>query len=131
MAKAKERMFPQSKIPEGFRRLETGNFPPVHDFTKAAELQGTVNSIKTVEVKTGRKVDKTRIMYVADENGVLVSVWESAALEGLFDEAKPGDEVYIQYTGPIKIKGRKQPMKGFQTAIRPASGATVRKGRSK
>jgi hypothetical protein len=119
MAKAKERVFEKSAVPvpPGMRRIEGGNFPPVNDFEKNPVVQGIIHGIKTVAAKIGRKAQDTRIMTIADENGVLVSVWESAALEKLFDEAKPGMQVWIHYTGPISIKGRKQPMKGFECAL--------------
>lgn len=117
-AKSKERVFPKVNLPAGFRQVNSGNFPPNHDFKKNPILQGEVTEIKTVAVKIGRKPKDTRLMIIADENGVLTSVWESAALEGLFEEAKKGDEVYIQFTGMITIKGRQQPMKGFVAAVK-------------
>lgn len=128
--KAKERVFPKSAIPEGFRRVESGNFPPLHDFKKQAELIGECNAIKTIKTQKRGKVAETRIMYVADnDTGELVSVWESAALEGLFDEAQPGMQVWIKFTGLIKIKGRQMPMKGFESAVAGEPRATSKRSK--
>lgn len=118
MAKAKERVFPNVQLPSGFKQVSSGNFPPNHDFKKNPILQGEVQDIKTVAVKIGRKPKDTRLMIVSDDDGVLSSVWESAALEGLFEAAKKGDEIFIQFTGMIAIKGRQQPMKGFVAGIK-------------
>ena len=121
MGKAKEtKVFDKSKLPPpptGARRVAGGNFPPLHDFEKNPVLTGTVEDIKTIQVKIRRKVEDTRIMYVADDDGVVESVWESAALEALFNEVKKGSVVWIAYTGLIDIKGRPQPMKGFDAYI--------------
>lgn len=118
MAKAKERVFPKASMPKGFRQISGGNFPPVHDFKKVAILEGVVQEIKTIATKIGRKAQDTRLMVIADTDGVLTSVWESAALGGLFDEVKKGDTVHIQFTGMVEVKGREQKMKGFIAGIK-------------
>lgn len=131
MAKSKERVFPQAALPQGFRQVSSGNFPAVWNHKANPTLQGVVQEIKTVATKIGRKAQETRLMVIADSDGVLQSVWESAALTGLFDEAKKGDTVYIQFTGPIKIKGRTQPMKGFVAGIAGDTPVAPKKGKGK
>lgn len=131
MAKAKERLFESVKLPPGFRQVSSGNFPPIWNFKAQPVLQGTVHEIKTVATKIGRKAQDTRLMVIADADGVLTSVWESAALSGLFDEAQKGDKVHIQFTGMIKIKGRQQPMKGFTAGIAGDAPAASKPGKEK
>jgi hypothetical protein len=120
MGKAKAKVFDKGQIPPppaGARKIEGGNFPPLHDFEKNPVLTGTVTEVKTIQVKKRKKMEETRIMYVADDDGVVESVWESAALEKLFDEVKKGEKIWIAFTGMIQIKGRQQPMKGFDAYI--------------
>lgn len=118
MARKTERVFPKSEMPEGYRRT-AGNFPQIHDFKKEPILTGIVQEIKTVAMKMRGKASETRIMSVAQhETGEISAVWESAALQGLFDEAKKGDDVFIKFTGMIRVKGRAQPMKGFDAGIK-------------
>lgn len=107
-------------IPAGFKRVLTGNFPDVFDFRTTATLQGTVSEIKNVQTKRGKKMVESRIMYVADKDGALYGVWESAALAGLFNELgknPKGRKVWIHYKGEKKIKGQANPMHDFETAI--------------
>lgn len=103
-----------SRIPAGMRQVQTGGLPPFHDFSKHKELDGKVVTIRTFKNRWGRK---QRSMDVADENGVLCSVTESAALRGLFDQAKKGKRVVIRFLGAKKIKGRKNPMRQYECYI--------------
>jgi len=107
-------------VPSKYKLMGKGNFPPVWTPEKIGDfLEGIVQQVKAIPTKWKRKgkQDETRIMYVADDDGVLKSVWESAALSDLFDNAQAGDGVYIRYDGPIVIKGRKEPMKGYTTGL--------------
>jgi len=108
----------QQPLP-GFKRVSGGSFPPTLDFKVGIPVVGAVESFRTVSQKFGKDVRDTRIISILTEAG-LRSVWESASLTGLFDEAKVGDEVWILYTGDVSIKGRKMPMHSYETAIRPA-----------
>jgi len=98
----------QQPLP-GFKRVSGGSFPPTLDFKVGIPVVGAVESFRTVSQKFGKDVRDTRIISILTEAG-LRSVWESASLTGLFDEAKVD----------VSIKGRKMPMHSYETAIRPA-----------
>jgi|SRR5712671_3808514 len=108
-------------IPAQYTHLGKGNFPPVFTFSKVGDvLEGFCQQVKSIPGKWKRKGEKkaleNRIMYIAQKGtGEVFSVWESKALEDLFNTAQPGGGVFIRYDGPIVIKGRKEPMKGFTT----------------
>ena len=107
------------EIPEGFVMPATAQVPN-WDFEKRQLLQGTIINIKLITKKKVRKGEKktTRLIHVREDGGNLLQVWESAALTGLFDEAKKGAEVFIRFDGHgPKVKGR-MPMKLFATAYR-------------
>jgi len=119
------RQIPPAPVPEGFTRADSG-FPQSWDFEREPVVQGHVVRIRTVELKYGKQVRETRVMEVAVD-GEPFSVWESAALTELFDAVSEGDEVWIRYTGQIQVKGRRQPMRGFQAAYR-SQGAESDRG---
>lgn len=112
--------------PEGYERVGSGDFAQSHDFKKYPVLEGEVLATKTIEQGIGKKRRDVRIAVV-HRGDVPVTLWESAALAGLFDAVKVGDRVWVKYTGPIKIRGRKQPMKGFDSAIKPG----VKRGKAR
>lgn len=101
----------RSKVPAGMRQVQTGGLPPFHDFSKHRELDGKVVAVRKFKDRWG---NKKRSMDIADSDGVLCSVTESAALRGLFNQAKIGKRVVIRFLGSKKIKGRKNPMKQFE-----------------
>ena len=103
--------------PEGFQSVTGGGFPPSHDFDLHTVLMGEVVKMRDVNVKYGKEVTATRIMEVRPVSGITVSVWQSAALVTLFDDVAVGDHVWIAYTGEIKLKGKRNPMHGFDCAI--------------
>jgi hypothetical protein len=106
-------------IPAGFKKVESGSFPPNHDFKKEPVLTGIVHSIRSVPQKRGKKTEPVGVMHVADKvTGEICAVWESSALEELFKTAKPGNAVYIKSEGVQKLKGKKT-LKKFTVAIGP------------
>lgn len=103
-------------IPAGFKPLETGGFAPNWDYKKNPILTGKVTSI--AKIPTPRNNKKVTLkMDVATDAGTM-SVWESKALEGLFETAKVGSTVWVRYDGEIKVKGRKKSMHGFTAAVK-------------
>lgn len=104
-------------IPERYKIVQSGSFPDIYDFTKHNVLEGTVSQIKTVTTRRGKKLDKSRIAYIANTDGEVFGVWESAALREFMGQIKKGDEVFIRFNGLKKIKGQKNPMKDFTTGI--------------
>jgi hypothetical protein len=108
-------------VPAGFQRVETGSFPPNHDFKKSPRLQGKVIQIKDVPQKRGKKTEEVRVIYVADENGEVSAVWESHAIADGMAKLKAGDEVLIEFKGVQKLKGKKT-LKNFDFFIKPKGG---------
>ncbi len=100
--------------PKGFRAVAVSSgLGTTHDFEKEPVVQGLVVSIQENVGKNEQSV-----MNIKTDKG-LRSVWFAKQLEGLFAEAKPGkSQVYIQYEGKTKIKGRKHPMKNFAAFIK-------------
>ena len=103
--------------PEGFQSVGGSGFPSSHDFDTNPVLVGEVTKMRDVIVKYGKENTSTRILEVRPGSGPTVSVWQSAALVTLFDDVAVGDHVWISYTGEIKLKGKRNPMKGFECAI--------------
>lgn len=105
----------------GWRPVAGSKFPDIYDFAKKKKpLIGIVSSVKTVSIRRGKKLVQSRIAYIVDSDGVLWGVWQSAALEGFFQQMKKGQEVKIEYRGLKKIKGQKNAMKDFITFTRAA-----------
>lgn len=111
-----------SKLPAGYESVQGAGFPDNHDFEKSPILQGTVTDVKTVSVKKGRKMEDTQLMTVADSDGVISAVWNSAGLKELFSKVKKGDSVFIEFLGMIPLKG-KQSMKKYSIGHKPAKGS--------
>jgi len=106
-------------IPDGYTMPASAQVPN-WDFEKKKTLVGDLVSIKIVTKKKVRKGEKktTRLMIVREENGNLLQVWESKALEGLFDEAKKGRGLYLRFDGYAKKEKGRMPMKLFTTAFK-------------
>lgn len=116
-------------LPDGFVSKSGGDFAPIHNFMEAGNevlqgfVQGEVRTVVTKPAKgngLGNNAEQSsRVMTVADsDTGEVKAFWESKALEGLFNDAKAGDEVYVKYTGPVKVKGRPKPMRGFLVGLK-------------
>lgn len=90
----------------------------VHKFVVDEPLEGVIRGIRTVSVRRGREVVKARLMTLLTGEG-FVTVWESAALSGLFDGAKVEDAVCIEYLGDVEMAAPKSPMKDYRVWIRP------------
>lgn len=116
----------KAAIPAGYERVQSGDFAQAHDFKKWPVLEGEVLGIKTLTQGKGKEKREVRLAVV-HRGDVPVTLWESAALGSFFDQVKIGDRVYVKFDGLIKLRGRKQPMKAFTSAIKPG----VRRGRGK
>lgn len=91
----------------------------VHEFKVDEPLEGVVRGLRSVSVRRGREVVKARLMTLLTGDG-FVTVWESAALSGLFDSAKEGDGVRIEYLGEVEMAAPKSPMKDYRVWVRPS-----------
>lgn len=105
-------------VPEGYEAYSAeSEFGDTVDFDKTPEVSGEVKEIKTVEFGKGRSAKESRVMTLITETG-LKSVWESAKLKGLFDEAEAGWNILIRFVGRVKVKGRKEEMKDYRVFIK-------------
>lgn len=102
---------------DGWRKMSTGSFPPNHDFKRVPELEGVVTEKKKVPQKRGKKTEEVTVIYVANKDGEIAAVWESAALESFMAEVKPKDIVRIVSKGVQKLKGKKT-LKAFDVFIK-------------
>lgn len=89
-----------------------------HQFVIGVPLEGVVRGIRDINVRRGREVVKTHLMTLMASTGIEM-VWESAALTGLFDAAKVGDTVRIEYLGDVEMPGPKSAMKDYRVWVRP------------
>lgn len=104
-----------SAIPAGYQQVQSGGRAPFHDFKTSPILEGKIVGMHSF---TDRWKNKKQIMEIASkETGEVTAVSESAALTGLFKQAKKGAMVWIRFDGLVKIKGRKQPMRQYTTGI--------------
>jgi hypothetical protein len=62
-------------------------------------LQGTWGKVRTITVKRGKKMEDAKVCDVETEDGKRYTVWESAGLRALFENADEGTEVYIEFQG--------------------------------
>ena len=89
-----------------------------HDFTTHPVLEGNVRAIRTIRVRRGQEMVKSRLMTLMSGSEIS-TVWESAALSGLFDVATVGDSVRIEYLGEVEMPAPKSPMKDYRVWVRP------------
>ena len=107
-----------SNLPKGFKAIQ--GFSKSHDFDENPVLQGIWGEVREIEVKPTNKNDdgKRTVVEVTPANGIPVTVWRSAGLAGLFDQAEEGDEVYIEFTGMGKAKKGQSAPRLFVTGIK-------------
>lgn len=111
----------QHVAPVGFDTVSRAEFPPNWPWADSTELTGGVVLVKDAEIQRGKDKEQCKIMIVAS-GGLEWTVWESAGLIDLMNKVEPGDAVAIYYTGDIPLKGRPQPMKGFDCYIKKGGG---------
>ncbi len=88
-----------------------------HVFVVDEPLEGVVRGLRDIKVRRGGEMVKARLMTLMTGGGI-VTVWESAALSGLFDVAKVGDSVCIEYLGEVEMPSPKSPMKDYRVWVR-------------
>lgn len=111
-------------LPAGFVNVNTGgDFPPAWTpQNKGDELRGVVTAKRSIDAKkAGRKKakrgDQVMIINVADNDGVLHSVWESHQLADVMKAVNIGDELYLRFDG-VKKLGKKT-LKLFTAGVLP------------
>lgn len=106
------------QLPKGFQPIK-GDFGTKWDYEANPILEGTVTRMDRVEVGKGKNRRESGVMDVTTKDGSVVTVWESAALRGLFQTVSPGFKVYLAYLGEKKIAGQKNPMRDFSVGFVP------------
>lgn len=101
------------KLPAGFKAIAGGGGDSIK-WKKGLVVTGNVLEIKTVQVRdlSSKKAGATkdaRLMRINTKDGE-VTIWEKAALHGLFESAKKGKVVWIRHEGFGKAKpGQSKP----------------------
>ncbi len=89
-----------------------------HQFVVDEPLEGIVRGVRSIRVRRGGEMVKARLMTLISGDGI-ATVWESAALSGLFDVVKVGDSICIEYLGEVEMPAPKSPMKDYRVWVRP------------
>ncbi len=88
-----------------------------HEFKIGEPLEGTIRNIRTIPVRRGKELVEVRLMSLLSGSGI-ATVWESAALSGLFDIARVNDSVRIEYLGEVAQDPPKSPMKDYRVWVK-------------
>ena len=105
-------------LPAGFKPITSERGIP-WDLEKMPELVGTWLGVRTIQVKRGRKTEGQNVATVRTADGTVYTVWESAMLVPLFEQAVADEsEVAIVYKGLGKAKPGQNPPKIFEVGIR-------------
>ena len=86
-------------IPAGFAPVESSVYADNWDPNVGDSIQGIWTSVRAVELQQGRETVTRRVATIRVPDEEPVALWESANLRGLFDTAKPNQEVYIRFDG--------------------------------
>lgn len=107
-------------LPKGFNPIAAGGqFAPSHDFRLEKICTGALLAVRKTTFDKGKKDERTvRIATIKTAKGER-SVWESAGNRALFD-VKKGTQVFVQYIGMKKLKGKKNAMREFVVAVKGA-----------
>lgn len=107
--------------PNGFDVVCKSEFPPNLELKIGETFIGGVIMKKVTTVVRNNKPEDVNVMIVGKgpEN---LTLWESAGLVDLFKNAEVGDAVWISYVKDIELKGRPQPMRGYEGAVSKGAG---------
>lgn len=107
-------------VPEGWTLYQDGfSFAPVYPIEMGEVFEGVVKSIRTIDVtRDGAQVPVRLMTFTTD--GEDRAFWESAALADLFDKAKMGDGVRIEYLGEVEMPSPKSPMRDYRVWVKPS-----------
>ncbi len=88
-----------------------------HEFKVGEPLEGMIRGIRDVKVRRGAEMVKSRLMTLMTPNGIC-TVWESAALSGLFEVARVDDAIRVEYLGEVEMPAPKSPMKDYRVWVK-------------
>ena len=116
----------EQQLQEDMRRMEEEGWNlqqdscssgSAHEFKMGIPLTGTIRGIRVIKVRRGQEMVKSRLMTLLTKDGI-ETVWESAALSGLFDVARVDDSVTIEYLGDVEMPHPKSPMKDYRVWVK-------------
>jgi len=85
--------------PEGFEKLNIHHDTfPTWDFDVEPVLQGEVIEARTVQIDRDNSIRDVRVAVV-DVDGSNYTLWESAALQNLFNKIKPTMQIWVHSLG--------------------------------
>jgi hypothetical protein len=105
-----------ANVPKGMRTLSS-DYAPSWDPEKVPTLEGAFGEVRTVPLKQDGKRVERRCSEMTLKDGKRVTVWESAGLKRLFDEASAGATVYIHFDGYGEAKPGQNAPKLFTVGI--------------
>lgn len=88
-----------------------------HEFKIGEPLEGTIRGIREIKVRRGSEMVKSRLMTLITSEGIC-TVWESAALSGLFEVARVDDSIRVEYLGEVEMPAPKSPMKDYRVWVK-------------
>ncbi len=103
-------------VPKGMKAINS-SFAPTWDPEARKELTGTFGPIKEVPLKQGNKTVDRRCVEFTTHDGERFTIWESAGLKVMFDDVKPGTEVYIRFDGYGQAKKGQNAPKLFTVGV--------------
>lgn len=109
----------EAQLPDGYTPVSAGSFGETWDYEAHNTLTGTVSG-PVVEMELGNGKNKRTARFVTiigADDGVIYTVWDSAALHSFFDVLTDGLEVSIVFRGFVDV-GKELPMKSFVGGIR-------------
>lgn len=74
------------------------------DWSKTKLVEGNIVSVRRATVG-GRK---SYLMVVEQKGGKRVTIWESAGLQEVFENASVGDRIRIAYKGTVGLKNKRE-----------------------
>lgn len=106
----------QAALPKGFDSIGGFGKSWPDDDTKIGEaIQGVVTEYHE-DIKTQH--GKTSNLKLESKDGEIYTVWNSAALNILFDEDYTDVEIWLRFDGLGKKKGKRNPAKLFTLACK-------------
>lgn len=108
------------ELPSGYEVIAGSGGGLPWDMKKLRILEGTVVLVKDIP-KVGKMKKDTQLMEVKTDDGKVYTIWRSASIAALFEQADEGDEVAFAYNGEKKIPGQRNPMHDITGGIRKAT----------
>lgn len=121
MAKGKK----YAELPKGYAPISAG-YAPTWDPAARPLLEGVVSDFRDIKVTRGtgrnKREEQQNLCTLTTDAGEAFTVWESALLRGMFEQAKDGDRVALAFRGMGKAKKGQNAPKLIDVGIIPGKG---------